>query len=24
MVNAVIVLHEGGSVPPGFRVLPTG
>jgi acylphosphatase len=24
MVSAVIVLHEGGSVPPGFRVLPTG
>jgi acylphosphatase len=24
MVSVVIVLHEGGSVPPGFRVLPTG
>ena len=24
MVSAVIVLHEGGSVLPGFRVLPTG
>jgi acylphosphatase len=24
MVSAVIVLHEGGSVPRGFRVLPTG
>ena len=24
MVSAVIVLHQGGSVQPGFRVLPTG